>query len=227
MRQPLKLAWFAVLLGYVLVAVALCIACAFGQNTMSVLLAVSLALGAPGFVVLTVRIARFRQKLVCFVRQFLGGNYGAGVRSSLKVHDEVTAVEDLVNKLADQVRSYDALRADKVAASTRALDAVLRGVPCPIVSVDPRKRALSLNPPALRLLGTEQVTYPLAALASQPENARLMQAVEEVREQHRVPEGTEIAIRLPGHDVAREFTAKLEAVKGREEAVDMILIFLS
>lgn len=209
------------------VAGALYIAFRIGRPAIGALLALALVLIVPGFAFLTVRVSLFRRKLVCFLRQLLGGNYEAGVRPSERIKDEVSALEDLVNKLADQLRTYDALRAERVATSARALDLLLWEVSCPVIAADIPKTALRLNSAAREMLAVEQETYSFEAMKNQTENTPLMQALDRVCGERKVAENLDVGIRLPGREQTTELAARFVPVKSRDETVNLVFIFLS
>ena len=223
----LKLAWAAVAVGCLALAVALYVALPVRLPVVSAFLALSLLLTVTGFAFLTVRVSRFRASLVRLVRQFLRGNYEARMPPSKRINDEITALENLVNRLAEHLRAYDVLRAERVATSTHALNLLLWQVSCPIIAADVQKTSMRLNPAARKVFSVEQETYSFEAMENQPENAPLMQAIEQVCGERKVPADLDGSIRFPGRDQARQLKAKLVPVKGRDEAVNIVFMLIS
>ena len=57
--------------------------------------------------------------------------------------------------------------------------------------------------------------------------APLMQAIEQVCGERKVPADLDGSIRFPGRDQARQLKAKLVPVKGRDEAVNIVFMLIS
>ena len=80
-------------------------------------------LGPLGFacaIYLAARLITFEVKFTRFSRHLLEGNYQSGIQTHRLSRDEVRGLADLTNRVADRLRFFDMLRADRVAVNTRA-----------------------------------------------------------------------------------------------------------
>lgn len=186
----------------------------------------ALIVGVPMFGILLFRVGRFKLKLTHFLRQILAGNYEAGVRTSQWVRDEVTVLEDMINKHAEHLRAYDKLRAERVATSARALDLLLFEVPCPVAAADIQKTVLRLNPSARSVFDVEQESFSFEALENQPPNAPFLHALESVRAQSKETLELDAALQFPGREARGPVNFKFVPVTGRGDEVNMVLVFI-
>lgn len=225
MRRKLRKALVLVAVGYLLSAGALAVAVVSADPVVALLLAVGLVLGVPAWAWRARRTEGFREKLDRFVRQLLAGNYEAGVQPSRTQGDEVAELEARLNKLAEHLRTYDALRADRVASSVRAVDQLMRAAPCPVLAADLRKNALRLNPAAQEALHSEPESHSFEALRNQPGNRDFLEALKEAQNQSTPSEKRAVDLHLPAGKRPTPIDIRLVPVRGRDESVAQVFVF--
>jgi PAS domain-containing protein len=186
-------------------------------------------LGAAGLLFwtyLTVRIFSFRRTLDRFLRHLLEGNYDAGIKMSRLFRDEVRAAAGLANAVADRLRLYDSLRAEKVALNTRAREILYSNMREAVMMADVEKRIFQLNPAARALFEIEQETMTFDSIKERQENAQFTRLFNETVELDRVLKEARITITLPIRGISKEIAVKIIPVKDREEKVKLAVIFL-
>lgn len=108
---------------------------------------------------LSVRIIGFRIRLFKFLRLLLANDYEAGIRTRRHYTDEVSRMESLANRVAERLRTYDRLRADRVSIQARAFDLILDRSAEPLAASDMHQEVFLLNPAAQKALGIERKNF--------------------------------------------------------------------
>lgn len=191
---------------------------------LALLLLVLISTGCSLF--LAHRVLTFQRDLIRFVRLMLSGNYESGIPVRLKGHDEVDHLERLLNKMGDQIREYDELRAARVACSYRTLGLLFRTVSDPVLLADMAKRKLAFNPAAQRLFDMEEDNFAFESLEALEENAAFFEMFWEAVERQRIPQEGHVRIQLPSRNTQRQVSVKIFPLKDSEDEVGSALLFL-
>ena len=187
-------------------------------------------LGPLGFacaVYLAARIITFHVKFTRFARRLLEGNYQSGIQTHRFSRDEVRGLADLTNKVADRLRLYDVLRADRVAINARAREIMHEHTGTAVVIADIDEGLFLLNAAARALFGVEQETTSIESIVKRPENDQFARLYLAAVERDKVPHTSQFTITLPVRNITREISADIVPIKDREEKVRFVLIFLS
>jgi PAS domain-containing protein len=108
---------------------------------------------------LSARLIGFRIRLFKFLRLLLANDYEAGIRTRRRFSDEISRMEDLANRVAEQLQAYDTLRAARVSIHARSFDMLLDRSGEPLAAVDVQQEVFLLNPAAQQLLGIERKRF--------------------------------------------------------------------
>ncbi len=223
-KHLMKIAWFGILAIYIVLWTTL-----RREATLNGSYEWISWIGVLGFVFwgyLALRLGSFSSKFRKFSRQIIDGNYETGIRPSRFLRDEAHSLETLVNKIADRLRFFDALRAEKVALSTRARELMHERSSESIVFADIDAAVFRFNKTARAFFGVDQETLSFDAIEKQPENAAFVAFFRNAVERYKVPREERITISLPARGAAREALAEIIPIKDREEKVRLALIFL-
>jgi PAS domain-containing protein len=224
-RHFMKIAWFGLLVSYVAIWATLRREVALIDSYEWVAW-----LGVLGFVFwayLAFRLTEFSRKFRKFSRQIISGNYETGIQPSRFIRDEVCSLEGLINKIADRLRFYDALRAEKVALSTRARELIHERSCAPIIIADVDTAIFRFNREARVLFGVDQEELSFDSIEKRPENFRFVEFFRNTVERDKVPHKMRISITLPIRAVSREALVEIIPIKDREEKVRIALIILA
>ncbi len=187
-------------------------------------------LGPLGFVCaiyIAARLLTFQTKFSRFSRRLLEGNYESGIQTHRLSRDEVRALADLTNKVADRLRLYDALRADRVALNARAREIMHERTESAVVIADIDEGVFRFNAAARALFGVEQESTSIESIVKRPENDRFARLYLAAVERDKVPHAARLTLTLPVRNISREIAVDIVPVKDREEKVRLVLMFLS
>jgi hypothetical protein len=187
-------------------------------------------LGPLGFacaVYLAARMVTFYVKYTRFSKRLLEGNYQSGIQAHRFSRDEVRALADLTNKVADRLRLYDVLRAERVAINVRAREIIHERTDGAVVIADVDEGTFLLNPPARAFFGIEQESMSIESIVKRPENDQFTRIYLAAVDRDKVPHTSQFTITLPARNITREIDADIVPVKDREEKVRFVLMFLS
>lgn len=223
-KHLMKIAWFGLLACYVVMWTTLRRETALsGSREWIAWLGI---LGFAFWAYLALRLARFSGKFRKFSRRIIDGNYDTGIQPTRLLRDEAWALESRINKIAERLRMFDALRAERVAISTRARELIHERSCESIVYADVDAAVFRFNKEARTFFGVDQETISFDAIEKRPENAVFSAFFRNAVERDRVPHGERLAIALPSIGAAREAFAEIVPIKDREEKVRVALIFL-
>jgi PAS domain-containing protein len=170
---------------------------------------------------------RFRRRLVRFVRELLDGNYKTRMEVGRRAPGEIACLERMMNGLAEQLRTYDALRAERVRVHHNALETVLQTVSQPILIVDVEQNIVSFNAAACALFGTEQNTVSLRALQKAPRNKPLAGLLKNAIETEKVPREASVQVQFPGQAAHGKYAIRIVPVRGDQDEVGRAILFLN
>jgi PAS domain-containing protein len=177
--------------------------------------------------VLTARIFTFRKKLYHFLRLLLAGDYEAGIRTRRLLHDELSTLEDLANRLGERLREYDRLRADRVAVTARALDLTVRNSSELLVTADPEKESLIFNPAAQKQLGISGKSWSFESVFKPEANAAFARLFTRAVSGSKTNTEGSCQLQLPGMEQAVALHVLILPLRDRGETVRFLLITLS
>ena len=187
-------------------------------------------LGPLGFVCaiyIAARLITFQVKFTRYSRHLLEGNYESGIQTHRFSRDEVRGLADLTNKVADRLRLYDALRADRVAFNARAREIMHERTESAVVVADVDEGTFLFNAAARALFGVEQESTSIDSIVKRPENERFAKLYLTAVERDKVPHTAHFTMTLPVRNIARDVAADIVPIKDREEKVRLVLMFLS
>ncbi|MDK2858011.1 MAG: hypothetical protein PWQ29_1026 [Verrucomicrobiota bacterium] len=173
---------------------------------------------------LTIRVVGFRNRLFKFVRLLLAGDYEAGMRSRRNFRDGVSRLEVLCNKLADQLRAYDRLRADRVSILARALDLVLRHTSDLFFAADCEKETFVLNPAVQKLLGVSRKSYSFESVLKPTVNEAFAKLFNQAVSGRKVNTAGTCFLQLPGMSAPVRLSLLLMPLRDRDENVRYMLL---
>jgi PAS domain-containing protein len=173
---------------------------------------------------LSVRIFGFRKRLFNFLRRLLAGDYEAGMRSRRRFPDEVSRIEDLANRLADRLRAYDRLRADRVSMHARGLDLVLRNSSDLLITADGEKEVFIFNPAAQKLLGVSRKSYSFESVLKPTVNEPFAKLFNQAVRGRKVNTAGTCFLQLPGMSAPVRLSLLLMPLRDRDENVRYTLL---
>jgi PAS domain-containing protein len=185
-------------------------------------------LGLLAWLYLTIRIFRFFRKLEKFCERLLAGNYDTGIKVWKLAQDEIKAMGQLINKVAERLRIYDEQRADKVALHFRVRELIINNSREGIIVADTEKEVFFFNPVARSVFGVNQASFAFASLGKQENNKHFFTLLKAAMEQEKTTkEETRVSIDLLVSKIKKEVTVKIFPLKDRSERVKLVVIFLS
>lgn len=185
-----------------------------------VLLLVSLILTSC----LTLRILGFRRKLLRLLRLLLAGKFESGIRIGKTPRDEVVQLEELMNKLVEHLRTYDALRAARVRVNQMTFDTVLDAQDMATLVYEASKESIRCNAKMRHLLDCSQHTFTLKAIEGIPANRPFIDMLHQAGAEARAPKEAILHIQLPAHQSPHELTAKIIPVRDRDGTTPVVVI---
>jgi PAS domain-containing protein len=155
------------------------------------------------------------------IRNFLfKGDYGAALEAARRW---TTAGIGLGFESAlERLLEFDRRRAERVAASTRLLDCLLREVPVPILIGNLEDNLIRFNRPMCNLLDAADERYSLMALLLIPANRPFAALWEEVVSGEKTRAEAILTLHLPVRQTARQLDVQLFAVQDDEGLVTYV-----
>lgn len=181
-----------------------------------------LSLAALAYV--SVRTIMFHRHLRRFLQNLMEGRYETGIQVYPHLHDEYAQIEKLANRLGDQLRTYDRLRARHVAFNRHALELVLRVSRDPVMLFNAESNSIELNPAFVKAWEVGESTFTLNALAALPANADFISLLRRSVEKDKVPATAEVALALAPSGAVRRVTATVHPIEDAEERVTLAVV---
>ena len=189
----------------------------------------TLWIGAFGFVFLlyvTVRVYLFKRKFEMFAKHLLDGDYETGIQTHRFSRDEMRVLADLTNRIADRLRQYDKLRAERVALSTRAREILHERSDKAVIVAEFDGATFRFNEAARSLFGIDQESMSFESIENRPENREFTDFFRNAVEKEKVACEARVKLTLPVRDITREIAAEIVPIKDVGENVRIALIFL-
>lgn len=180
-----------------------------------------------GWAYLGTRIFGFRKRLFHFLRRLLANDYEAGIRTHPRVSDEISELERLANKLSDQLRTYDRLRADRVSIHARALDLVLLCAKDALISANIEKNTFTFNPAAQKRLGITRKNFSFESVLKPKSNLSFQLLFEKAVHGRKVNTEGHCQLQLPGMNTPHPVDLFLMPLRDRDENVRFALLSLN
>lgn len=193
-----------------------------GVRMVSILLLTGALLGLLFF---GWRLGHFRVRVYGLLRRLVAGDYEAGLRESGWWRDEITELEELFNKLTEQLRQYDELRAKRTRQLRRTLDLILEHTEEPMVLFDVDKGNLSFNAAMSGVLETSRQTVPLSTLKNIEANKAFVDLLIRAVEEEKSAQEGRVGIQFPGRDALTETEVRVVPFKDKDETVPLAVVF--
>jgi hypothetical protein len=172
------------------------------------------------------RAVFFRRKLVYFIQKIMENDYQSGVKTSPGSFDEISSLERMVNKMADQLRAYDQLQIDKISALTRAIDIIYHNVKEGIIVYTIDKKSFQVNPVVQRFFEVEQENFSYDSLAKQEANKDFILMLKEAIEKGKSTRDAILALELPIRQSRRQVRLTIIPIKDKNEIVELAIILV-
>jgi len=184
------------------------------------------AIGLAFWLYVTVRVWLFKRKFEMFAKHLLDGNYETGIQTHRFSRDEMRVLADLTNRIADRLRQYDKLRAERVALSTRAREILHERSDKAVIVAEFDGATFRFNEAARRLFGMDQETMSFESIENRLENREFTDFFRNAVEKEKVAFEARFKLTLPVRDITREIAAEIVPIKDSGENVKIALIFL-
>jgi PAS domain-containing protein len=172
-----------------------------------------------------VRLARFRRRLFRLVRRLLAGDYETGIGAGrARPADEVTTLERLLDRLTDQLREYDVLRAARIRAVQRALDLLLRHMAQPAMLFDVRREIMECNPRWREMFDIAQQSVSLSSLEHLPANAPFLKLLRQAVVEEKGRQQASVCVQMLPHESPCEIDLRIVPVKSGDGDIPFALV---
>lgn len=181
------------------------------------------------FLYIFIRITVFNTRLIRLFRTLISGNYEAGLNPNRLFKDEIETLIQQINKFLEHLRTYDRLRAERIAFNSRALNLIYENINEGIAIADMEKETFLFNPAARALFEVKQESFSFDSLRTQERNRQIVRMFIKATEIEKVPQEGKVIIQLPiqSGTAVRELFVKIIPLKDKEEKVKLSLIFIS
>jgi nitrogen fixation/metabolism regulation signal transduction histidine kinase len=184
------------------------------------------ALGFLFWIYVGIRLFFLRRGLTSFANNIIAGEYETGIELNRLQRDETAALARLINRVADRLRLYDALRAEKVAINTRAREVMFEETSSAVILADVDEQLFHFNSAARDLFAVDQEEMTFASIEKRPENAVFDEFFRDTIEREKVPREADFEITIPIRASTKGTHALIVPIKDKEEKVRLALIFL-
>ncbi len=223
-KLPLQILWFVPgILGF-----GAFIAAIINSDSLSVMttMVVFLLLYLLVWIYLSLRVLRFKRRLINYLRRLLSGDYSTGIHHVSWIQDEITIITNLATKVAQHLETYDNLRADRTALSLRALEVLFRRASRKIIMADFDKSTFKFTKSLQQAFGVEQDTFSFKVIEKQSNNERffrqfLLAAMKEAQ----VKEFS-ATLELPIRQSSLDLKFKFVPIKDRSEKVRIAFLYV-
>ena len=171
------------------------------------------------------RVFRFRRRAYVLLRRLVAGDYDTGLPAAVRWRDEVSVLAGLCNKLAEQLRQYDALRARRIRQLRMTLDLVLEHTEQPMILFDVARDALEFNAAMSGILETPRQTVQLSALRNLGANGPFVEMLRRAVASEKSAQEGRVAIQFPGRDVVQETNVRVVPFKDKDDSVPLAIVF--
>lgn len=171
------------------------------------------------------RLYGFRYRVHALLRRLVAGDYEAGLRESGWWRDDIAELEELFNKLTEQLRQYDELRTRRIRQLRMTLDLILEHTEEPMVLFDVDKGDLMFNAAMSGVLDTARQTVPLSTLKNIEANTSFVELLTRAIEEEKSAQEDRVSIQFPGRDTLTETDVRVIPFKDKDESIPLAVIF--
>ncbi|MDK2976902.1 MAG: hypothetical protein PWP06_1377 [Candidatus Marinimicrobia bacterium] len=178
------------------------------------------------WVYLTLRIFHFNKRLINYFRRLLSGDFSTGIHDVSWINDEISFITHLATRVAEHLKTYDVLRADRTALSLRALEVLFRRASRKIIMADFDKSIFKFTKSLQHAFGVEQDTFSFNVIEKQPNNERffrqfLLAAIKDAQVKEFAA-----TLELPIRKSSLELKFKFVPIKDRSEKVRIAFLYV-
>lgn len=224
LKNLIKIMWIGTLVCYVLIYILF-----LREAYLTQYYTWALWIGAIGLAFwsyVTVRAWLYKRKFELFARHLLDGDYETGIQTHRFSRDEMRTLADLTNRIADRLRLFDKLRAERVALSTRAREILHERSDKAVIVAEFDGATFRFNEAARSLFGIDQESMSFESIENRPENREFTDFFRNAVEKEKVECEARVKLTLPVRDITREVAAEIVPIKDNGENVRIALIFL-
>ncbi len=168
---------------------------------------------------LTLRAFGFRKRMFLFLRRLLAGDYETGIRTREHFTDEISKIEAISNQVADRLRIYDRLRADRVSIHARALDLLLIHSQEGLITANVEKEIFLFNPVAQKILGVKRKSFSFESILKPTANETFARLFAQAVTGRKVNTRGHCALQLPGMSTPATASFLVMPLRDRDETV--------
>lgn len=168
---------------------------------------------------LTLRVFGFRKRMFLFLRRLLAGDYETGIRTRERFTDEISKLETLSNQVADRLRIYDRLRADRVSIHARVLDLLLIHSQEGLITANVEKEIFLFNPVAQKRLGIKRKSFSFESILKPTSNETFSRLFAQAVTGRKVNTRGHCALQLPGMSAPVNASFLVMPLRDRDETV--------
>lgn len=167
----------------------------------------------------------FQRHMEKAIRWMLAGNFDNKIKTI--AGGKLAGLVDMINRLAEQLKDYDELRALRTGYANRAMYLLLNRLTTPAIIVDLPRRSGRANSPCQRALELASATISLDYVLREGANEEFAMVFAEAFEQVKRERKTACPLRLTPGSSQREVDATFIPIKGENEDVELGLILLT
>ncbi len=168
---------------------------------------------------LTLRAFGFRKRMFLFLRRLLAGDYETGIRTRERFTDEISKLEAISNQVADRLRIYDRLRADRVSIHARVLDLLLIQSKEGLITANVEKEIFLFNPVAQKILGIKRKSFSFESVLKPTVNETFGRLFAQAVTGRKVNTNGHCALQLPGMSAPVNAAFLVMPLRDRDETV--------
>lgn len=175
---------------------------------------------------LTWRLLTFHKRLFNYLRLLLAGDYETGIRTPVRLSDELSGVETLANRFVERLRTYDRLRAERVALLARTLELTLKYASDAFIIADSEKEFFSFNPRAQKRLDITRKSFSFDSVLTIKDNRLFADLFKNATQGRKVNAAGSCLLLLPGMKSPVTLNLLLLPMRNRDEDVRYVLIMI-
>ncbi len=168
---------------------------------------------------LTLRAFGFRKRMFLFLRRLLAGDYETGIRTHERFTDEISRLETLGNQVAERLRIYDRLRADRVSIHARVLDLLLIQSKDGLITANVEKEIFLFNPVAQKMLGVNRKSFSFESVLKPSVNEAFNTLFQHAVTGRKVNTEGHCLLQLPGMSAPIQLSFLMMPLRDRDENV--------
>jgi PAS domain-containing protein len=161
-----------------------------------------------------------------FLGQLLSGNYEVGIQVDRSCRDEICRIELALDKLAEQLRTYDRLRTDRVRVIRTLLDVLQEVVSEPIMVFDLDTQSMEYNSAFHLLFGLGRQEPSFAAVRVLDPNRRFVELLDKAVETRRPVHGEAVRLQMRAGENQKDLNLKMVPIRDGSGVVKRVLVII-